>query len=463
MKRNFSLSIVTASLLTTSAIASDISTLYQDPETGVIYGKESSNLEEFQDFKNAKDLDLEIQKIESDLAKLKLKMDKGPKITSVTNSKSPDFLLGKETSPNLKIVSEDNKDMYVKIGTRLQGTFESKTTEKGDVEETANDAYLRRVRFEITTGFDKYTSFTMDVRNDKANYQNKGEETFNVGDAYLKIKKPFGDSLVNFKLYRGKIDVSRTETVKSAYVIFYERPHIADEAAQYITHNRRGTNIQMYGDFEKKFHYQVAIGDGVYSGKFKDATGGSFKGSGFVQEQFFYGGKIILSPFDGWEETKRTETYFGEGKHFQVGASYWNSSDINFNDGVDNRTIDHELLNLELSAHYEGLFVQAEYFSFDGVVKKWGEAETGNSDGWYATGEYVFKDLNYIAPFFRYEKWNKWEGEDGYDFTSTVAGLNWYLRGNSTKVGLSFQKDEYGENIGDKTETSYRLTSQWFF
>lgn len=75
--------------------------------------------------------------------------------------------------------------------------------------------------------------------------------------------------------YRAKIDVSRTETVKSARVIHYDRPKVADEAAQYITHNRRGTNAQMYGEWNKKIHYQVAFGDGVYSGKLKDATGSS--------------------------------------------------------------------------------------------------------------------------------------------------------------------------------------------
>ena len=56
---------------------------------------------------------------------------------------------------------------------------------------------------------------------------------------YLKISKPFDTSLVNFRLYRAKIDVSRTETVKSAYVVAYDRPLVADAAAQFISFNRR--------------------------------------------------------------------------------------------------------------------------------------------------------------------------------------------------------------------------------
>ncbi len=460
-----SLSLATASVLSVSAMAEDITTIYQDPSTGALYGAEGGNLEEFQDFKNAKELDREIQELDSKLTKLKMKFDdsKAGKLTSVHGKNSPEFALGKYTGPNFKIVAQDNPDMYIKLGARIQSTFENRTITKGDTEESYNDAYLRRTRFEITTGFDKHTSFTMDVRNDKANYQDKGEQEFNVGDAYLKIKKPFGDSLVNFKLYRGKIDVSRTETVKSAYVIHYDRPAVADEAAQYITHNRRGTNAQMYGDYNKKFHYQVAIGDGVYSGKLKDSTGSSFGGV-LLQESFFYGGKIVLSPFDGWEEKTKTETYFGQGQHFSIGAAYWNSSDINleYGDGTT-QVIDHELLNLEISGHYKGLFVGAEYFQFDGVVNDFDNPEkTGTSDGYYVTGEYFIEGPN-VAPFIRYESWNKWEGEDGYDFTSTVFGANWYLRGYTTKVGLAVQTDDYDTKIGDKEDQRIKLTTQWFF
>jgi hypothetical protein len=223
----------------------------------------------------------------------------------------------------MKIKAKDNKDMYMKFGVRLQSTFENRLKDYANpatATAETNDAYMRRVRLEVEAGFDKHTSFVMDMRNDNANSEDKGEQTFNVGDAYLNISKPFNTSLVNFKLYRGKIDVSRSETAKSAHNVHYDRPHVADEAAQFITHNRRGTNAQMYGDWEKKVHYQVAFGDGVYSGAMKDADGSVLNAVavtgttlGTVKSQnFFYGGKIKLSPFDGWEETQ-TETYMGQG------------------------------------------------------------------------------------------------------------------------------------------------------
>ncbi len=454
-----------AALVASSAMATTI-TLYQDKDTGAIYTKPGKNRVALGEFISKEELKKEeLRDIKKELPFQKTMQTH----FHVIKKNSPEFLLGKETGPNMLVRAFDNPDMYMKFGVRVMGTFENYKEENKATGMTTKDfwdAYLRRVRFEVTAGFGKHTSFTMDVRNDKANYRDDGEKTFNVGDAYLKIKKPFGTSLANFKLYRGKIDVSRTETVKSAYVIHYDRPHVADEAAQYISHNRRATNAQMYGNWNHKVAYQVAFGDGIYSGKFHDAKGHKFNGSNFHQDKFFYGGKVIFSPFEGWEEKKRTETYFAQGKHFEVGVGYWKSPDINFiSAGGQNVKLDHKLLNFELSAHYKGAFIQAEYFKFDGVVKDFNAAniQTGKSNGWYVTGEYVIPELYYVAPFVRYEKWDKWEDESGYDLKSTIAGINWYLRGNSTKVGISYQVDDYGENIGDEKVKRFKVTTQWFF
>ncbi len=395
---------------------------------------------------------------------------------TIIDQKSPDFLLGKQTHINMKFVPEDAPDMWLKAGVRIQGTLESKSTDYVDpnkLDTDINDAYLRRVRFEVSAGFGEHTSFVMDVRNDKSNYGiENAEGKFNVGDAYLKIKKPFGDSLVNFKLYRAKIDISRTETVKSARVINYDRPYVADYAAQFISFNRRSANVQMYGDWEKKIHYQIAAGSASSPDKDLDAAGvkGSKASVDLEKQSYFYGGKVVLSPFDGWEETKRTESYFGVGKHFEVGVGYWvvpklaGTAEVGSN--TANFDLNRKLLNVEASMHYGGLFLQGEYFKFYDVIKKWdvqGNVETGQSDGWYVTGEYVFPEFYYIAPYFRYESWDRYSDEEGYDVTSKTAGINWYLRGNTTKVGLLYQKDEYGENTGNKDEDIFRVTSQWFF
>ena len=397
---------------------------------------------------------------------------------TILDQKSPDFILGKQTHINMKFIPDDAPDMWLKAGVRIQGTMENLDTDYKDtnkVDTNINDAYLRRVRFEVAAGFGKHASFVMDIRNDKSNYGIENSEgNFNVGDAYVKIKKPFRTSLVNFKLYRAKIDVSRTETVKSARVIVYDRPYVADAAAQYISFNRRGANVQMLGDWEKKIHYQIAVGSASSPDKALDATGvkGSKASVEMDEQSFFYGGKIRLSPFNGWEETKRTESYFGEGKHISIGAAYWavpkmkGTADVSGT--IANFDLHRKLINVEASAHYKGFFIQGEYFKFDDTVKEWGlsangNVETGSSSGWYAVSEYVFVDFGYMAPFIRYESWNRFEDEQGYEVTSALVGINWYLRGNTTKVGFVYQEDTYGENTGDKDNRIIRVTSQWFF
>lgn len=450
------LSTVTVATLTTMANASTETELAELKKQMAAMMKKIERLEAKQ-AKQEKVVKKAQKKQENVVVKKKESQD-----ITIVREDSPEFLFGKETDINMKIKAQDNPDMWLKAGVRFQGTFENlETKDLGTgVTQSLQDAYLRRTRFEIAAGFGKLSSFVMDIRNDKANIEDKGEGEFNVGDAYVQIKKPFDTSLVNFKLYRAKIDVSRTETVKSARVLCYDRPKVADEAAQFISENRRAANAQIYGDWDKKVHYQVAIGDATASDHSVDATGAKLDGD-IEDNKFFYGGKLILSPFDGWEETSRTETYFGEGKHFEVGVGYWKAGDIKYS--TEDTTVDHTLVNYELSAHYKNAFVQAEYFDFDGVVKEWSSNETGESSGWYVTGEYVMPELYYIAPYFRYEKWDRYEDESGYDFTSKIAGINWYLRGNTTKVGLVYQKDTYGENIGDKDTTSIRVTSQWFF
>ena len=378
---------------------------------------------------------------------------------TLINQESPDFLLGKETAINMKFTPDDAPDMWLKAGVRIQGTLESK--------EGIQDAYLRRVRFEVSAGFGEHTSFSMDLRNDKSNYGIENEEgSFNVGDAYVKIKKPFNSSLLNFKLYRAKIDVSRTETVKSARVIVYDRPYIADSAAQFISFNRRGANLQAYGDWNKKLHYQIASGAAANPDKVKDAQGNSGGDVDISEQSFFIGGKIKLSPFDGWEEKKLTETYMGEGKHFTIGASYWSIPTMK-GTTTQGAIVDlkRSLINAEISAHYYGAMIQGEYFQFDDVVEDITarSLNKGTSSGYYVTGEYVFTSLYFIAPFARYESWDRFEQKEEYGTTSILAGVNWYLRGNTTKIGAYYQKDSYEKNVGDKDVNIIRVTSQWFF
>ncbi|MEH6559417.1 MAG: porin [Oceanicoccus sp.] len=463
MKKKLNFCAAIASLVL--SVNSHALTLYGDPETGQIYyqpGEGRTKIEVVDDGTEAK-------------------ASSTKQSITIIDEKSPEFMMGKQTHINMKFQADDTSDMWFKAGVRVQGTFETQETDKYNTggslasSESISDVYLRRARLEIAAGFGEHTSFTMDIRNDKSNFGIENNEgNFKLGDAYIKIKNPFDTSLVNFKLLRAKIDVSRTETVKSARLITYDRPFIADAAAQYISLNRRGANAQMYGDWKKKIHYQIAAGSASSPDKTLDALGvkGSSVDIDTSDQSLFYGGKVIFSPFDGWEETQRTETYFGEGKHFSVGVAYWDvptlKGDVDFGTYTSTFDLNRKLINYEVSAHYNGFFVQGEYFEFKDAVKQWdtgvsGTVDTGSSSGWYVTSEYVFKDFYYLAPFVRYEKWDRFDDESGYDVESSLVGVNWYLRGNTTKVGLVYQQDEFGVNTGNRDVDTLRVTTQWFF
>lgn len=390
------------------------------------------------------------------------------KLTKSLRKDSPNFLLGKETGPNMRVTSEDNPDLGFYLGVRFMGTAEYANSRKssGSFGQGDWDFYARRVRFEAGAQFTKDMKFMMDLRNDRSNQDDRGEENFNIGDAKLTIKNLWDQKWLNSAFYRAKVDVSRAQTVKSAFLVNYDRAPVADSAANWVSHNRRATNAQLFGDFNKKIHYSLAVGDGITGSSFRDAKGG--KGASISgQSSPMLGYKIRLSPFDGWEETKRTETYFGVGKHFSVGVGqfYLNSIDLKPVAGAQTTEIDRELTNIELSAHYEGAFIQAEYFYFDGAVEDLSAStlNVGNASGWYVLGEYVIPSLNYLAPFARYDSWNRFSDLDGYVQETLSTGINWYLKGNSTKVGFVFQRDNYENATGRDDSNTFRIVSQLFF
>jgi len=398
--------------------------------------------------------------IEIDIPKIEL--------TETIRAGSPDFILGKETGPNIKIRSQDNPDLRFHLGIRFQGTAEYSNTRAndGDFGDGDFDFFARRVRLEVGANFSKNIKFFMDIRNDRANQDDGGEGDFNVGDAKLTIKKIFGKKWLNTALYRAKVDVSRTETVKSAFVIGYDRAAIADSAANWVSQNRRASNIQLFGDFDKKAHYQFVVGDGLNGSSFRDATNTSAAGiSG--QSTPLLGGKIRFSPFEDWEETKRTETYFGEGKHlsFGIGQFFLEGIDLETGGDAGNVEVDRRLTNLEFSTHYGGAFLQAEYFHFDGAVEDLNAStlNIGESEGWYVLSEYVMPELGYIAPFARYDRWDRFSDADGFQQETIVAGINWYLRGNTTKVGINYQRDNFESNTTSDDSNTIRLTTQFFF
>lgn len=358
----------------------------------------------------------------------------------------------------------------LRLGARYQSLTSYNTEENLATDEkiTSQDFSTRRARFQFRADLQDRGFYYMDIRSDRVNDQDRGEQSFSLGDAYFHIPlwKRESSSMA-LRLFRAKVDVSRTQKVSSADLLFVNRPQVADEAASFVTHNRRATNAQLNGELFDKVTFQLAIGDGVHSDDFNDAKGNN-QIARIESQNFMVGGKLRFSPFSGWKADELTETFFGEGKHFSLGVGAFNTSNIHFNLDNTERTLTRNLYNAEASAHYKEWFITGEYFKMDGVIEDFSDgtaSRKGSSEGWYTMGERVFPEFYFLAPFARYEKWNRFITAGDYTQESYLYGVNWYLNGNFFRVTLAYQLDNLGEDIeGDKTRVeSLHLATMWHF
>lgn len=395
--------------------------------------------------------------------------------TLYANSNS--FILG-EDDQNWGLIISPSKDsqLQLKLGTRLQTVTSLRSRKDSTTDDLAeyNDFYIRRGRFQVEAKYNEGIKFYMDIRNDDANKEDKGEGDFNIGDAYIETQKVFGKEGLKFRAFRAKVDVSRSETISSSKLLFLDRAHVADEAAQFVSHNRRASNVQLLGSFDK-WYFQFVLGDGVQKDKFQDAKGNKLSSGAIDGQKFMIGGKLRLYPFAGWEDKQPTETYFGRGKHFSFGVGSFHTDSIKYRNSnvtqID--SLSRTLTNVEMSFHYRNLSFQSEYFKFNGVLEDLTIAEKrlGSSDGFYVHSEYIFPEISYLAPFIRFEKWDKFNQEDNYNLISQVAGLNWYLKGNKIRLGLFYQYDKFDKNLRSanklgetfEDDKQVKLTSMWHY
>lgn len=396
-----------------------------------------------------------------------LKTSSAPKLAEVPSPSKTKFPYGDGIDKWGLPLKVPDSELSLRIGGRIQGLATIKTTEDldNDTETTYQDFQARRVRLQFQADLGKRASFVMDLRNDNANQKDEGEKTFNVGDAYVHI--PLNSDMSHVvRLYRAKVDMSRTQTTSSSELIWLNRAYIADEAASFISHQRRATNAQLLGHFNKKASYQLVIGDGIASDRFTDAEGDKLALGSIQKQNFMVGGKLRLHPFEGWEE-KVTETYFGVGKHASVGAGIFNTSKIHYEVGNNKDTLSRTLVNVEASAHYEAFAIQAEYFKLNGVVEDFSATDInqGSGEGYYVQGEYVLVDLEYFAPFARYEFWDRFQESGDYESWHSLYGLNWYLNGNRFRVGVAYERNLLGRDIegGKERVEAYHLSSMWHF
>lgn len=357
-------------------------------------------------------------------------------------------------------------ELSLRLGARFHSLATMKKEEDldADTESTSQDFQARRIRFQLQADLGTQASFYMDVRNDNANEGDGGERNFAVGDAYVSVPLSEGSSHA-LRLYRAKVDVSRTQTVSSSEITFVNRPYVADEAAQFVSHARRATNVQLNGNFADRVTYQLVVGDGVFSERFRDAKGQTV--DEIEKQNFMVGGKVRFHPFAGWEDLKPTETYFGKGKHFALGLGGFNTSNIRISEAGKTGAVSRTLVNAEVSAHYGEWSVASEYFHMDGVIEDHGATsfKKGAGEGWFVQAEKVFAEFHFVAPFVRYEEWNRFIGSGDYETDGSLFGVNWYLNGNRVRVSVAYEQANLGRDVSgakEKTE-AFHVASMWHF
>lgn len=370
----------------------------------------------------------------------------------LTNIEAAEFPLGPaRKSWGIEIPHhQDGIPLTFKIGARLQAIAAQSyrhdvTTNK--VEEF-QDFYARRTRLQFKADYNNSMSFSMDLRDDNANLGDRGEGSFNIGDAAFEVKNAFGSENLLFRAFRTKVDVSRSQTASSANLLILDRAKVADEAAQFVNHNRRASNIQLLGIYDY-FSFQAAIGDGVHKNSFSDAKGKTLSSGSIDSQRFMIGGKLRFYPIKEWEDNNITETYFGRGQHFSFGSGIFHTAEIEYQSSAQTDKVSRTLFNHELSFHYRNLSFQAEYFRFNGVIEDFSSStkNIGTGDGYYAQVEYVLPEFLYFAPFARYESWDRFNKRSGYNLLSYTGGMNWYLKGNDLKMSLFYQFDKYEKNL----------------
>ncbi len=351
-------------------------------------------------------------------------------------------------------IMEQNTDLKLRVGTRLQALMENKQSKDNAGNDSLNqqDFYIRRARLQVEAKFKKNLSAYMDIRADKVDQGNGGGNGFALGDAYFQVKNFLGSDNLKLKLFRAKYDISRSQTVSSSRLLIPNRSSISDFAADYISKGRRGNNIQLLGNWSNKVKAQVVVGDGVVDGSFDDALG---NGAVDINSQnLAHGVRVRVSPIPGWEEKKLKETQFGHGQHFTVGAGAFFLHNINFDNAAPTpQEVDRKLYNFDLSFHIGPISLMSEYFIFEGMVEDHTAPvlRTGKSEGFVVQGEYVLTNFHYISPFVRYENWDRFTDNSDFDQTSYALGVNYYLKGNKLRVGGYYEKTESGNNLAAST------------
>lgn len=333
-------------------------------------------------------------------------------------------------------------DKKVKIGGRLQGILDYNTANG------SQDFYLRRTRLNLDYRPWDGHQFVYDIRNDKANFRDSGEEEFVIGDAYWKIRIDKW-SINNIKLFRAKVDVSYSQTSSSKNLFNPQRNDISEYASDFIVQNRRANNIQANGNIGN-LAYQVYVSDGVQKGDLEDL--GGTKVRTVNHQRFSYGTKLRYFFLGDARKNRVQDTFFGEYDTISLGVGYGRNDKINVTSSDNSSTMDFEraIVNLDVSVSLGGFRFLGEYFDFDGILVDENAAleanRVGTASGYFAQAEYVYGKW---APYLNYERYDKWDTQDGYLLKSHSFGINYYTLMEAMRFGVVYKKTTNEVNVGN--------------
>lgn len=341
-------------------------------------------------------------------------------------------------------------DKKIKVGGRLQVMLAQ------DSETESQDFFLRRTRLNLEYKPWKGHTFVYDIRNDGANQEDEGEQTFNIGDAFWKIDIN-KHTINNIKLFRAKVDVSYSQTSSSKNLFNPQRALISEHASDFVVHNRRAVNMQANGNIEN-LAYHVVLSDGVNS---EDLTAVNGKAVSQVNHQkLTYGGKLRYFFMGDSKKNKSQDTFYGLHDTFSLGVGYFANDKINVTNAnntgaLQEFSMTRSVTNIDLSYSYGGLRVMAEHFEMTGDLADLTSTDRDDiltrSGGYYAQVEYT---LDKIAPYITYEEFNRNRSAEDAITQETTIGINYYHMLEAARFGFAYKQTENGKDVGDNTNES---------
>jgi phosphate-selective porin OprO/OprP len=368
------------------------------------------------------------------------------------------FILGDE-GKGVTVKAAENTDLNIRI--RLQPRFDAGDIikdEAGTSYDSETDMYLRRVRLELGGHIVKNLGFNVTIegdKNSKAPGKTSNEVKILYAYGYYKFADPF-----SVRFGKAKLPYSRVSLTSSSKQLLVERP-VSTEAAKAVFDDYYQAHILFYGKLaDGMISYDFAVGDGWEPGAaiYTSGADNTIQKSGLV-----YIGRIELSP-PGWVEKSKSDAHLGKGRHLTLGGNFGAQQGIEYKGSVNEE--DRTLWGADLSAHWMGLALQAEYNAWK--IESTNTARgTVEPKGWYAQAGYFIPGIN-IEPAVRYEVYEQDSNKADTEQKTVTAGINWYLKGHSVKLSANYLMTEFEKNAkgilaNDDKQNVFQLQGQLYF